>query len=337
MACSSCPTCPSSVSTITLPSAGKCWNTTVNFVNSCVGLCDIANEYEVDKNSAKAKGISTGSKVAYLGFDYTVGCNISDSYTINQSCDSQAGIPSTYTSFCPSKNLFTVPFIKATDGKIYKFIPVNSNAKLSTIKSVVLYKAPNGWLGPCILVNLNQNTNQACCQQIWNLYYQILPGRAPSVVIESTSGPAANVILRICPDLTCPLPPDSTGNVTYELDLVCLDYGLGAAIPSGNVQVGPTAGDGGLTPKIFFLEVPPNINVSNGETYCVNLTIEGNTATTNSGPIPVTTGNATVETFATLDIIGNSCCILSVSQTDNTTGCQTPYTAPIIVGTGAAS
>lgn len=287
MSCSTCPTCPltasSSVSTITLPNAGKCWNTTVNFVNGCTGLCELQDEY-----SPSTTGPS-GASATFVGFDYQVACNAPDSYTINNNCDQQASIPSTFTSFCPSKRLTVTPFIKASNGETYKFLPVSGSSALSFSGSARLYKPPAQWYGPCILVNLNQSTNQACCQQIWNVYYQILPAGQPSLTAERESG---NILLTICPNETCPLAFDSSGNTTFEIQV--------ATVPEGGNVIQLDGSSVWNAAQSYNLDVEGNSGVP--RVGCGNVTI-GPTLTgvpglindgTNQGNIRIATGNAAV-------------------------------------------
>jgi hypothetical protein len=313
MSCSSCPN-SNSMSTITLPSAGKCWSTTVNFVNSCIGLCDLESDY-----SPVAGSNAVGQSSSYIGFDYQVGCNGSDSYTINNSCNVQGSIPSTFTSFCPNKVVRVVPFIMSSNGTKYPFLPLNGTSALNTTtNSARAYRTSSEWTGPCILVNLNQSTNQACCQQIWNIYYQILPAGAPEVTFISNTG--GILTLKLCPNTTCPLAPATNGNTTYSIDISC----LGSPVTTGNVIIG-IAGGTPVSSNNYKLEVN---STGIGGSLCGELLIKEAATTSTTLSQGTNTGN--------IDIAGNSCCILSVQQENANSLCTTPFTAPYLLAVGSS-
>ena len=299
--CSTCPTCPGVASTITLPTTGSCWNVTVNFINSCIGLCP----------GSYTRNTGVGSASSFIGFDYQVDCNNKDTHTISNNCDQQAGIPSTFTSFCQAKSLSLCPYLidqggtksmfRSTSG-VLQFFPNGTKVRI--------FQPPTGWDGPCLLVNLNQSTNQSCCQQIWNIYFQALVAGAPLVGPCTTVG--GNVEIIVCPDPICPLPCASNGNIRYDIELTTI---------SGNVNC-----DVWASPNKYSLDANCSYDFDNTSLVgCGNINLLTASPATIPGPITVGENIGNINT-------GGNCGILRINQTNSDTLCSSPYTGPILFG-----
>ena len=309
--CSSCPSCPSAVSTITLPNTNKCWNVTVNFVSTCIGLCP----------SSYTRNSNNGAAASFIGIDYQVDCNNKDTHLISNNCDQQTGIPSTFVSFCQAKSLNVIPYIITSDGSRILFKSYSSSSQFFPNGSRSrVFQPPTGWDGPCLLINLTQSTNQSCCQQIWNVYFQALGAGAPTTKCDTIGG---NVRILACPDPICPLP--CSGNTSYEIDLELVPSGGNSFIDCSNW------GNTSLVKTYTLIancSVAPAGFTSSGNLACGNIVINSGGNATPTGNIINITGN--VDNTGVIRTGDGNCGIIRIRQKDPNTHCITPYTGTIL-------